>query len=49
MNDIARIRYTPEFKATAVNLLATGKSVGEEAQELCSSSNLRTLRQENAI
>ena len=35
-----RKRYTAEFKAQAVALLATGKPVPELAQELCISSNL---------
>ena len=40
MNQKIRKRYTPEFKAQAVELLATGKSVPQVAQELCISSNL---------
>ena len=35
-----RKRYTPEFKAQAVDLLATGKPVPELAEELRVSSNL---------
>jgi len=35
-----RRKYTAEFKAQAVALLATGKSVAELAEELCISSNL---------
>ena len=46
MNSIERKRYTTEFKATAVDLLSTGKPVSQVAEELCISS---TLRQENDI
>ena len=46
MNSIERKRYTAEFKATAVDLLSTGKPVSQVAEELCISS---TLRQENDI
>jgi transposase len=35
-----RKQYTAEFKAQAVALMATGKPVGELAEELCLSSNL---------
>ena len=35
-----RKRFTPEFKAQALELLAAGKPVVELAQELCISSNL---------
>jgi len=35
-----RKRYTAEFKAQAVELLAIGKPVSEVAQELCVSNNL---------
>jgi transposase-like protein len=35
-----RKRYTSEFKAQAVELLATGKPLSDIAQELCISSNL---------
>ena len=35
-----RRKYTAEFKAQAVALLAAGKSVTELAEELCISSNL---------
>ena len=35
-----RKRYTPEFKAQAVELLSTGKPVAQVAEELCMSSNL---------
>ena len=40
MNSIERKRYTTEFKATAVDLLSTGKPVSQVAEELCISSNL---------
>jgi len=40
MNQIERKRYTAEFKATALELLSTGKPVSEVAEELCISSNL---------
>ena len=40
MNLAARKRYTPEFKAQAVDLLSTGKPVAQVAEELCISSNL---------
>lgn len=40
MNQKSRKRYTPEFKAQAVELLTTGKPVPEVAEELCISSNL---------
>lgn len=40
MNQKIRKRYTPEYKAQAVELLATGKSVPQVAEELCISSNL---------
>ena len=35
-----RQRYTSEFKAQAVELLATGQPVSQIAEELCISSNL---------
>ena len=34
MNPVTRKRYTPEFKAQAVELVAIGKPVPEVAQEL---------------
>ena len=40
MNQKARKRYTPEFKAQAIELLATGKPVAEVAEDLCISSGL---------
>mgnify|MGYP003611129037 CR=1 FL=1 len=40
MNQTSRKRYTPEFKAQAVELLQTGKPVPQVAEELCISSNL---------
>ena len=40
MNTKPRQRYTPEFKAQAVELLSTGKPVSQIAEELCISSNL---------
>ena len=40
MNLAPRKRYTPEFKAQAVELLSTGKPVSQVAEELCISSNL---------
>lgn len=40
MNQKPRKRYTPEFKAQAVELLTTGKAVPQVAEELCISSNL---------
>lgn len=40
MNQIARKRYTPEFKTQAIDLLSTGKPVPQVAQELCISSSL---------
>jgi transposase len=40
MNQKSRKRYTPEFKAQAVELLTTGKPVPQVAEELCISSNL---------
>lgn len=40
MNTVHRKRYTPEFKAQAVELLSTGKPVSQVAEELCMSSNL---------
>lgn len=40
MNQKTRKRYTPEFKAQAVELLCTGKPVPQVAEELCISSNL---------
>jgi transposase len=39
-NEDPRKRYSAEFKASAVELLSTGKPVTEVAQELCISSNL---------
>jgi transposase len=35
-----RKRYTPEFKAQAVELLRTGKPASQLAEELCISTNL---------
>ena len=53
MNLAPRKRYTPEFKAQAVELLSTGKPVSQVAAELCISSDLRRentlLRQENDL
>ena len=40
MNRAPRKRYTPEFKAQAVELLSTGKPVSQVAEELCISSDL---------
>jgi len=40
MNQKSRKRYTPEFKAQAVELLSTGKPVPQLAEELCISSNV---------
>ena len=40
MNRSPRKRYTPEFKAQAVELLALGRPVAELAEELCVSPNL---------
>jgi len=40
MNQVPRKRYTAEFKATAIELLTTGKPVPQVAEELCISSNL---------
>lgn len=40
MNQKTRKRYTPEFKAQAVELLTTGKPVAQVAEELCISNNL---------
>ena len=40
MNLTPRKRYTPEFKAQAVELLSTGKPVSQVAEELCISSDL---------
>ena len=40
MNLAPRKRYTPEFKAQAVELLSTGKPVSQVAAELCISSDL---------
>ena len=40
MNLAPRKRYTPEFKAQAVELLSTGKPVSQVAEELCISSDL---------
>jgi transposase len=40
MNQTSRKRYTPEFKAQAVELLALGRPVSELAEELCVSPNL---------
>jgi len=40
MNLVQRKRYTPEFKAQAVELLGTGKPVSQVAEELCISSDL---------
>lgn len=41
--------YTAEFKAQAIELIGTGKPVSQIAEELCLSSNLRSLRRENAF
>ena len=40
MNQKSRKRYTPEFKAQAVELLTTGKPVPEVAEELCISGRV---------
>jgi hypothetical protein len=40
MEQKTRKRYSPEFKAQAVELLDTGKPVSQLAEELCISSNL---------
>ena len=40
MNDKPRQRYSPEFKAQAVELIGTGKPVTQIAEELCVGSNL---------
>jgi transposase-like protein len=40
MNQKPRKRYTPEFKAQAVELLEIGKPVTQVAEELCISSHL---------
>jgi len=40
MNDKPRQRYSPEFKAQAVELIGTGKPVTQIAEELCIGSNL---------
>lgn len=40
MNQTPRKRYTPEFKAQAVELIALGRPVAELAEELCISPNL---------
>lgn len=40
MEQKPRKRYSPEFKAQAVELLDTGKPVSQLAEELCISSNL---------
>jgi len=44
MKSKPRTRYTDDFKAQAVELLSAGKPVSELAQELCISTNLRSLR-----
>jgi transposase-like protein len=53
MEQKPRKRYSPEFKAQAVELLDTGKPVSQLAEELCISSNLlykwRQDSQENAL
>ena len=40
MNLAPRKRYTPEFKAQAVELLCPGKPVSQVAEGLCISTNL---------
>jgi transposase len=40
MKNKERKQYTAEFKAQAVELMATGKPASELADELCVSSNL---------
>ena len=40
MNPVTRKRYTPEFKAQAVELVALGKPVPEVAQDFGLSSSL---------
>lgn len=40
MNQKTRKHYTPDFKAQAIELMATGKPVPQIAEELCISSSL---------
>ena len=40
MNPKPRKRYTPEFKAQAIELINTGKPVPQIAEELCIGSSL---------
>ena len=40
MNTKPRKRYTPEFKAQAIELINTGKPVPQIAEELCIGSSL---------
>jgi transposase-like protein len=40
INDKTRQRYSPEFKAQAVELIYTGRPVTQIAEELCIGSNL---------
>ena len=40
MNQTIRKRYTPEFKAQALDLLETGKPVSQIAEDLCIASDL---------
>jgi transposase len=40
MNTKPRQRYTAEFKAQAIELIATGKPVSQIAEELCIGSSL---------
>lgn len=40
MNQKPRKRYTPEFKSQAIELLGTGKSVPQVAEDLCISSSI---------
>ena len=40
MTSKPRQQYTAEFKAQAIELIATGKPVSQIAEELCISSNL---------
>jgi len=48
MNPKPRKRYTPEFKAQAVELINTGKPVPQIAEELCiGSSLLHQLKQDS--
>jgi len=48
MNDKPRQRYSPEFKAQAVELIGTGKPVTQIAEERCIGSNLLYKRKHPA-